>query len=196
MKNKLSGENGKERISFWILCILGFTVGIMTVNWINQQLDMQIYGLGIHFIDYTDTENITATLDYKELIKKTVCYLLVSISGLSFLGIWVIILVLLWNSFLMGSLMSMFLLEYGVMGIVLCMGCWFPHYIFYLVSYNRVYVQVLQMTEHLWNQKVLYRSHYKKYFIEMLLSFLVFFMGIFMECYVNFYVMRLILNMF
>lgn len=156
------------------ILIAGFTIGILYVNLFASEY-FRISGIFSYEYIYTFTKNGYMLTDYWLEISCRRLYpiIIILISVRTRFCRWIVMMVLMWYSFLFGSYLSMGILMYSGKGLLLCILSTFPHLLFYLLSYYLVILYAWQRPVARWN---LSKS------ITLALSMLC---GVVIECSIN-----------
>lgn len=88
--------------------------------------------------------------------------------------VWVCRILLVWSGFIIGILLKLFFLWYGLPGMGLLLVAALPHYLFYFMAYGLMYRNFEKN-----------RLHMRKNCFPILLSVIVGIIGVFLESYVN-----------
>lgn len=118
-----------------LLCwyLSGFILGIIGANLLFRETGyssgiLAVYGTAASK-EWIDAEALFSHL----LFQRGIYFLSMIFLGLTYIGIFAVVLSLLWFGFLAGNLMTIFLLEYGVKGLVAGSVCFLPQ-IFFLFA--------------------------------------------------------------
>ncbi|MGN0399451.1 MAG: stage II sporulation protein M [Blautia sp.] len=172
------------RILF-LLFLVGFAGGILCANYLQASSGYETSLLGIYMAEQ-GTETISRSQVFWHLLKKRAEWFLVYfISGMTPFGVPLVWGGILWFGFLAGNLMTAFLMEYGLVGILTGLICFFPQGFFYLPAWIFFFFFILQMSQKFWQTQGRTSGDYGAYFFFMTGIFVLFLLGIFMESYVN-----------
>ena len=170
---------------FFLLFLIGFTGGVLCSNYLRVSAGYDTSLLGIYMAGQ-GTETILQSQLFGYLLKKRGrWFLFYFISDMTPVGVPLVWGGILWLAFLAGNLMTAFLLEYGLAGILTGIICLFPQGLFYLPAVFLLFFFVLQMSQKFWQTQGRVRGDYGAYFFFMTGIFVIFLLGIFMESYVN-----------
>ncbi|MGI6093818.1 MAG: stage II sporulation protein M [Lachnospiraceae bacterium] len=192
MKIAWQNQLKKYGIHFCLLYLAGFILGIFFVNLVRQNMSYGWKTLGLYLIQEQNT--IFSGREYfEELLKSRGLYFgFYAVIGITAFGIVFLIVGLLWNGFLAGSLVTMFLTEYGIRGMLLGVSCFFSQCLAYFLSMGLLYIAVFQRFLKIWRRKTLSMQDYKNYVWIVLVCGILNFIGIFLEGYVNYFVIKLV----
>ena len=125
----------KKRLSiFLILYFVGFTIGILCTSLLKKVTQENTALLGI-YLKNQNTESVLNVQVFGHLLKlRGKWFLFYFIGGMTPAGIVMVLAGCLWLGLLAGCLVTLFLMEYGVIGIFFCIGCGIPQIFFYLPS--------------------------------------------------------------
>lgn len=101
--------------------------------------------------------------------------------GSSFLGGFLIYLVLLWLGFSTGIYLMAGILKKGLAGLGFCIAAFFPQGLFYLPAFGLVLIQAYVTAR----RQEAGKERAVRYFAVLLVSFLLLFLGVLTESYVN-----------
>ena len=106
---------------FSILYMAGFAAGIVCTNLLFEKTGYQSSLLSIYLADAVQKETEKAGLFGELLVRRGVFFGFGIICGLTAVGVPLVAMSLIWFGFLAGSLMTTFLLDYGIRGnSILC----------------------------------------------------------------------------
>ena len=83
----------------------------------------------------------------------------------------------------------MFLMEYGIRGLLLGSACFVPQCFFYIPATLSFFFIVYQMSQKFWKRQSIGRKRYQSYIFFLMAIGIVYLCGIFMESYVNYKVL-------
>lgn len=110
----------------------GFAAGIVCTNLLFEKTGYQSSLLSIYLADAVQKETEKAGLFGELLVRRGVFFGFGIICGLTAVGVPLVAMSLIWFGFLAGSLMTTFLLEYGIRGIFLGIISFVPQMFFYV----------------------------------------------------------------
>lgn len=110
----------------------GFAAGIVCTNLLFEKTGYQSSLLSIYLADAVQKETEKAGLFGELLVRRGVFFGFGTICGLTAVGVPLVAMSLIWFGFLAGSLMTTFLLEYGIRGIFLGIISFVPQMFFYV----------------------------------------------------------------
>ncbi len=114
----------------------------------------------------------------------TVLFLIVLLTC-TVMRVWVCRVMIIWLGFVVGMLLKLFYLWYGMKGMGLLLVSMLPHYLFYIMAYGLLY----------WNFEK-NRMRMRKNYFPVVLAIAVVIMGIVLESYVNPFLVRGYLKIF
>ncbi|MCI8496045.1 MAG: hypothetical protein HFI74_10265 [Lachnospiraceae bacterium] len=182
--------------------ILGaFVAGIFMANFMGREAVSNAGILNDYFIEkfqYTDING--ENLFFYIIGERVPLLLLLCLLAFTSLGIVGGILVLAWQGFTVGFMLSTAIAKFGIKGILLVLGGLFPQYLFYLPVYFlycclTVYLRKRMLQEKI--EMVPERGYlYGAGVVAGIGLLLLFVTGIFLESYVNPVLLKKILNFF
>lgn len=196
MKENEQEEWEKYALCLFLLYITGFVAGICFVNLMRQNLSYEWKTLGIYLIQESETAFSGKAYVIELLKSRGLSYLVFAIAGITTIGIILVITVILWNGFLLGSLMTMFLTEYGIRGMLLGAACFFPQCLFYVPALGMLYIFSLQNSLTIWKKEKLKPQRNWQYAKRVMLLSTIYLCGIIVEGYVNYFVIDLVKHVF
>lgn len=170
---------------FSILFLVGFTGGIFCTNLFIKETGYQTSLLSLYLADAVQREKGKPGLFGKLLVKRGGFFLFGAVCGLTPLGVPMVSVSLVWFGFLAGSLMTVFLLDYGIKGIFLGMLSFLPQFFFYLPGWLLFFFSVMQMAQKAWGSKKKEKADYRAYFFFLSGAAVCILLGIWQESYVN-----------
>ena len=176
----------KKRLSiFLILYFVGFTIGILCTSLLKKVTQENTALLGI-YLKNQNTESVLNVQVFGHLLKlRGKWFLFYFIGGMTPAGIVMVLAGCLWLGLLAGCLVTLFLMEYGVIGIFFCIGCGIPLIFFYLPSVLALFFLCSEMSLKFWRKSYRRKEDYKGYVFFMTSAALIFLLGIFLESYVS-----------
>jgi Stage II sporulation protein M len=173
--------------------MIGFLTGILFTNIFGKAYILGVGLLGEYFLlhfRYTQI-NYNSLLAYvfQERIK---LFLVISVLGITNIGIPVIGALFVWFGFSGGVLLSVAIMKFGIKGIIICLGAVFPHFLVYIPLY-------LIYSDKLIDRRVSERNTWKKqkwihYLLFLLIGVLIITFGVVLESYINPIIFKKILN--
>lgn len=192
MKTRISEQSQKYIWNFVFLYLAGFVIGILFINFFHQKMLYESSTLGIYLMSGKETDFSKSEYFCSLLVNRGSWYLLYALGGLTAFGIPLVLGGLLWLGFLAGSLLTMFLMEYGIKGMLLCIACVFPQCLLYVPAAGILFLMAFQMSKKFWKSKSTAMGEYKSYGFFLSITAVLFLWGIFLESYINFYVLEYI----
>ncbi len=176
----------KKRLSiFLILYLVGFMIGIFYVSLLEKLTQENTVLLGI-YLENQNTETVLNAQVFGHLLKlRGKWFLFYFIGGMTPAGIIMVFAGCLWLGLLAGCLVTLFLIEYGVVGIFFCAGCGIPQIFFYLPSVLGLFFLCSEMSLKFWKGSYRRKEDYQTYMFFITSTALVFLLGIFLESYVS-----------
>lgn len=198
-------EGSKSR-SLWTRLMQGsllgaFVAGIFFANLMGREAVSNAGVLNDYFVEkFQYTEINGQNLFFYIIGERVPLLLLLLLLTITSLGIAGGILMLDWQGFSVGFMLSTAIAKYGVKGILLVLGSLFPQYVFYfpvyiLYCYLAVYLRQRIRKDRLGNGSDI-RYVYGAWLIASVLLLLVFIAGIFLESYINPIILKKILKIF
>lgn len=170
-----------------LLCwyLSGFILGIIGANLLFRETGyssgiLAVYGTAASK-EWIDAEALFSHL----LFQRGIYFLSMIFLGLTYIGIFAVVLSLLWFGFLAGNLMTIFLLEYGVKGFVAGSVCFLPQIFFYLPGWLLLFWIVMRMSRKAMGKKRRERADYQAYIFFGVGAGICVLLGIWLESYVN-----------
>ena len=198
-------NNIAKRQPIWIkimkiFLLLSFTAGIFAANLMGREAVSNAGVLNDYFIEKFQYAQVNGeNLFFYIVGERLPLLLLLFVLVFTSFGIFGGILVLGWQGFSVGFMLSTGIAKYGMKGIVLVLGGLFPQYIFYLSVYV-VYCYVaafLRQRSAGGGKEIMDRKlAYGMGGVSVAVLFLVFATGIFLESYVNPMILKNILKIF
>lgn len=170
---------------FSILYMAGFAAGIVCTNLLFEKTGYQSSLLSIYLADAVQKETEKAGLFGELLVRRGVFFGFGTICGLTVVGVPLVAMSLIWFGFLAGSLMTTFLLEYGIRGIFLGIISFVPQMFFYVPGWLIFFFSVIQMSQKFWGNRKRESADYRAYFFFLSLAAVCLLLGIWQESYVN-----------
>ncbi len=199
-------EGNEKSRSLWTRMMQGsllgaFAAGILLANLMGREAVSNAGILNDYFVEKFQYTEINGQNLFFYIIGERIPLLLLLLAlTVTSLGMAGGILMLGWQGFSVGFMLSAAIAKYGVKGILLVLGGAFPQYLFYFP----VYVLYCYLTAHL--RKRLHRDKtgngtergyiYGAWLIAAVGLILIFVMGIFLESYINPTILKKILKIF
>lgn len=199
------GEMEKSR-SMWTRLMQGsllgaFVAGIFLANLMGREAVSNAGILNDYFVEKFQYAEINGQNLFFYIVGERVPLLLLLLSlTLTSLGMAGGILMLSWQGFSVGFMLSAAIAKYGVKGILLVLGGVFPQYLFYFPVYVLYCYLTVHLRQRLNRDKAGNGSErgyiYGAWLIAAVGLLLVFMMGIFLESYINPAILKKILKIF
>lgn len=169
-----------------ILFVLGFISGVVLPNLL-WKTELEESGLpGLYLLTRVSRE-MPANPEYLIYILKTrgaVC-LLCMLCGLSVFGLIVSVVASVWMGFLMGAVLTVSLLEFGVEGMFLAGALFLPQYVAYVPASLALYRRSFKSSLCAWKGQRLTQTERRGYGIFCVWTAAVMAVGMVLESYVN-----------
>lgn len=167
----------------WYLA--GFVFGIIGVNLLFKETGcpsgiLAVYGVAAS----KELINSEELFEYL-LFQRGAYFLFIIFIGLTYMGFFTVVLSLLWFGFLMGNLLTIFVLEYGLKGLIVGIVCFIPQILFYLPGWLLLFSLILHMSRKTWESRKRESADYQAYAFFGLVSGVCILLGIWLESYVN-----------
>lgn len=169
-----------------ILFVLGFTVGVILPNLL-WKTELEANGLPGLYLLTRVSQGSPANPEYFLYVLKTrgAVYALCMLCGLSVFGLPVSVVASVWMGFLMGAVLTVSLLEFGVEGMFLAGVLFLPQYILYIPVSLSLYKRSFQMSLKCWkNQRLSFRER-REYGVFCAFAGALLAAGMTLESYVN-----------
>lgn len=199
------GEMEKGR-SMWTRLMQGsllgaFVAGIFLANLMGREAVSNAGILNDYFVEKFQYTEINGQNLFFYVVGERIPLLLLLLSlTLTSLGMAGGILMLSWQGFSVGFMLSASIAKYGVKGILLVLGGVFPQYLFYFPVYVLYCYLTVHLRQRLNRDKVGNGSErgyiYGAWLIAAVGLLLIFVMGIFLESYINPVILKKILKIF
>lgn len=179
--NKIRNIKLNKNQTFLSVFIIGVIVGSIFANFLKASQLKELGMINEYFFDkYVHiTLNSTDLLKYI-LIKRIKLILFIWFFGLTFFGIPIIILSLLYFGFFIGFMISIGTIIYGINGMFLNISYLLPHFIIYVPIFIYLINKSFKLCAKLYYKKIYtrtYRFNNKQLFIEYILVLLVCLLG-------------------
>lgn len=199
------GEMEKGR-SMWTRLMQGsllgaFVAGIFLANLMGREAVSNAGILNDYFVEKFQYTEINGQNLFFYVVGERIPLLLLLLSlTLTSLGMAGGILMLSWQGFSVGFMLSASIAKYGVKGILLVLGGVFPQYLFYFPVYVLYCYLTVHLRQRLNRDKAGNGSErgyiYGAWLIAAVGLLLIFVMGIFLESYINPVILKKILKIF
>lgn len=199
------GEMEKGR-SMWTRLMQGsllgaFVAGIFLANLMGREAVSNAGILNDYFVEKFQYTEINGQNLFFYVVGERIPLLLLLLSlTLTSLGMAGGILMLSWQGFSVGFMLSAAIAKYGVKGILLVLGGVFPQYLFYFPVYVLYCYLTVHLRQRLNRDKAGNGSErgyiYGAWLIAAVGLLLIFVMGIFLESYINPVILKKILKIF
>lgn len=178
-----------------------FVAGIFLANLMGREAVSNAGILNDYFVEKFQYAEINGQNLFFYIVGERVPLLLLLLSlTLTSLGMAGGILMLSWQGFSVGFMLSAAIAKYGVKGILLVLGGVFPQYLFYFPVYVLYCYLTVHLRQRLNRDKAGNGSErgyiYGAWLIAAVGLLLVFMMGIFLESYINPAILKKILKIF
>ena len=172
-----------------------FLLGILIPNIIwktawNQKAAASIYLLSIFTgKDLEDQEYFIQVLKMRASI-----FILAALCGITVFGVVIAIVGLLGSGFLLGMVLTMSVLEFGISGCAVGIGLVFPQYIFYIPCMLLLFTEIYRQSLETWKNQGRMSADITGYTGRILLCGLGYSLGILLEIYCNPKVMEFLMK--
>lgn len=172
-----------------------FLLGILIPNIIwktawNQKAAASIYLLSIFTgKDLEDQEYFIQVLKMRASI-----FILAALCGITVFGVVIAIVGLLGSGFLLGMVLTMSVLEFGIPGCAVGIGLVFPQYIFYIPCMLLLFTEIYRQSLETWKNQGRMSADITGYTGRILLCGLGYSLGILLEIYCNPKVMEFLMK--
>lgn len=170
-----------------LLCwyLTGFVFGIIGANFLFRETGYPSEILMVYQAAASKELINAETLFGYLLFQRGAYFLFMIFMGLTYLGSFAVVLSLLWFGFLAGNLLTIFVLEYGLKGLVAGFSCFFPQILFYLSGWLLLFWLVLCMSRKSWGKGKREKADYQAYVFFGVVAGVCILLGIWLESYVN-----------
>ena len=189
MNIMLSQDIKKHFTAFVCVYMVGFILGIIGTNLLHKEFQYPSNLLGMYFMSKADPDYSAGKYFCRLLENRGAWFLFYGVGGVTFFGVPLVVGGLLWLGFLAGSLLTMFLMEYGIRVLLLGSACFVPQCFFYIPATLSFFFIVYQMSQKFWKRQSIGRKRYQSYIFFLMAIGIVYLCGIFMESYVNYKVL-------
>ena len=186
MKKLVGQENAPYWKMFFFLYLCGFLAGIVFANlaWRYRIEDLHLIRKR-SFLDSAakevDYENYFHYLLPKRLLFPAVILIL----GLTILGTVLVVLRILWLGFLTGTLMSIFVLQNGILGLGYFMAGILPQMLWNIPLAALVFLKCYQMSMSIWKGEKFTLERVGNYFLWVIGLLICLIWGCLLEAYLN-----------
>ena len=177
-----------------LLYFAGFAAGIFCSNLLVKKAGYQTSLLPVYLLASAEKQGSYDWLFPELLLKRGKIFAAGILCGLTPAGVPAVTACMLWYGFLAGSLITVFLLEYGIKGMALSAACFLPQAFFYIPGWLFLFFIVMQMSQKYWGKGKREKADYKAYFFFASGAGAVLLLGVWMESYVNQNLLQYILS--
>lgn len=170
---------------FLLLYLAGFAAGILCANLMLRAEGFQTSLLPVYFAGLSQRKIIEREVFAQLLWQRGSLLLFCGAVGLTAAAVPLVLAGLLWFGFLAGNLMCIFLLDYGLKGILAGIACFFPQLLFYVPGWFLAFFSAMEMGQKSWKRFKKGREDYRAYFFFLSVSGVLILLGIWLESYVN-----------
>ncbi len=176
-------KNNIKLLFYWYLA--GFVLGIIGGNLLFRETGYP-FGILTVYGAAASKELISAeTLFGHLLFQRGIYFLFMIFMGLTYIGFFAVVLSLLWFGFLAGNLLTIFVLECGLKGLLMGTACFLPQILFYLPGWMLLFWIVMSMGRKSWKKGKREKADYQAYTFFGLGAGVCVLLGIWLESYVN-----------
>lgn len=178
-----------------ILFVVGFVAGVILPNLL-WKTELEANGLPGLYLLTRVTQGMPANPEYFLYVLKTrgAVYALCMLCGLSVFGVPVSVVASVWMGFLMGTVLTVSLLEFGVEGMFLAGVLFFPQYVIYIPVSLGLYRRSFLLSLRCWKNQRLSSRDRKEYGAFCAFATLLLAAGMTLESYVNPVLIEMVLN--
>ncbi len=178
-----------------ILFVIGFVTGVILPNLL-WKTELEANGLPGLYLLTRVSQGMPANPEYFLYVLKTrgAVYALCMLCGLSVFGVPVSVVAGIWMGFLMGAVLTVSLLEFGVEGMFLAGVLFFPQYVIYIPVSLGLYRRSFQLSLRCWKNQRLSFGERKEYGAFCAFAGALLAAGMALESYVNPILIEMVLN--
>lgn len=175
---------------FGLIFLIGLILGTLTANLFRSYYIQDLFQFYTNYLENISKIDVDKfSIFQMAVIHNVKEYLVTFILCITILGIPYIIWRSLYKGFLVGFLLSVATMKYGMMGVTIFLLYIIPHYIFYIPALLITYLKGFEMSKRLYFQDSLPYYSKRKIILDtlpyMLLVFFFMLIGAFLEAYVN-----------
>lgn len=169
-----------------ILFVLGFVLGVVLPNFL-WKMELEESGLPGLYLLTRVSRDMPANPEYLFYISKTrgAACLLCMLCGLSVFGLIISVVACVWMGFLMGAILTVALLEFGVEGMLLAGALFLPQYVVYVPALLALYRRSFKSSLCAWKGQRLTQTERRGYGIFCVWTAAAMAVGMVLESYVN-----------
>lgn len=169
-----------------ILFVVGFVLGVVLPNLL-WKVELEENGLPGLYLLTRVSRGVPANPEYFFYVLKTrgSLYVLCMLCGLSIFGLPVSIVASVWIGFLMGAVLTVSLLEFGVEGLFLAGVLCFPQYVVYVPVSLSLYQRSFRCSVKCWKNQRLTVQERREYGVFCAVTAGLLAVGMFLESYMN-----------
>lgn len=168
---------------FLLLYLAGFGAGILAANLLTRKTGYQTSLLSVYLAGTPSGEN--SLLFGNLLFRRGGFFFVGAVCGVTVLGFFLMSLSLLWEGFMGGNVMALFLTELGIKGMGIGMLCMFPQILFYIPGWFLYFFAVMQMSQKSFAGRRRKKEDYQAYFFFLSIAGALLILGIWTESYAN-----------
>lgn len=178
-----------------ILFVIGFVTGVILPNLL-WKTELEANGLPGLYLLTRVSQGMPANPEYFLYVLKTrgAVYALCMLCGLSVFGVPVSVVAGIWMGFLMGAVLTVSLLEFGVEGMFLAGVLFFPQYVIYIPVSLGLYRRSFQLSLRCWKNQRLSFGERKEYGAFCAFAGALLAAGMVLESYVNPILIEMVLD--
>lgn len=169
-----------------ILFVVGFVLGVVLPNLL-WKTELEEKGLPGLYLLTRVSRGLPANPEYFFYVLKTrgSIFALCMLCGLSVFGLPVSAVASVWLGFLMGAVLTVSLLEFGVEGLFLAGALFFPQYVIYVPVSLALYRRSFQISVKCWKNQRLAATERREYGMFCAMAGVLLAAGMFLESYIN-----------
>ena len=178
-----------------ILFVIGFVTGVILPNLL-WKTELEANGLPGLYLLTRVSQGMPANPEYFLYVLKTrgAVYALCMLCGRAVFGVPVSVVAGIWMGFLMGAVLTVSLLEFGVEGMFLAGVLFFPQYVIYIPVSLGLYRRSFQLSLRCWKNQRLSFGERKEYGAFCAFAGALLAAGMALESYVNPILIEMVLN--
>lgn len=182
----IRGDFELKKNQMEILFVLGFVLGVVLPNFL-WKTELEANGLPGLYLLTRVSQGMPANPEYFIYVIKTrgAVYAMCMLCGLSVFGLPVSVVASVWMGFLMGAVLTVSLLEFGVEGMFLAGILFFPQYVVYVPASLALYRRSFQLSLRCWKNQRGSAQERREYGIFCVCVGALLLVGMFLESYVN-----------
>lgn len=170
---------------FLLIYLAGFAAGIFSANLLIRAEGFQTSLLPVYFAGVEQEMENAEEILFRLLQQRGTVFVFFSAVGFTAAAVPLVLGGILWYGFLGGNLISMFLLEYGLLGMLAGITCFLPQVLFYVPGWFLLFSSNVEMGQKAWKKEKKTGEDYRTYLFLLTVSAVLILLGIWTETYVN-----------